>query len=429
MISPRPTISIASCGFGNSPNGAVQQTYPLALSTFPASAASKQQKCTLVPLMRVSTISLVLMTVLAAALPHAAPAAQQPANDNPGAAGATSAQQVVLPVLARDKHGAPVASLAAGDLTLTEDGRRQTIQSLAQGTNSPLQLGLLVDTSRGMIRAMDSERKAAQSFVDLTLAAAAKPAGTPNQAFLIHFDREVELLEDFTDSRDKLHDALQDLGPTHASPNTQGPETTDSDGGRPNLHSTGPELYDAIYLAANELMKSRHGRKALIVFSNGVDAGSKESLDQAVEAAERAGTPIYTIYFKGDEERAEGGFPGGRRRGGIGGGWPGSGGGWPGGGNPGGRGSPRMPQLDGRKVMEQIATRSGGLYFEARKTAEFDGIYSQIARDLEGEYLLSYTPVRSSNDSGFHKVVLATTKADVTLTAPEGYYSSQTDSK
>lgn len=377
--------------------------------------------------MRFSTCIPVLIAASAIAWPGAVGAAQQSAGEK--SAADSVARRVQLPVLVRDKHGDPVANLNASDLVLTDNGRTQAIQRLSQGSDLPLQVGLLVDTNRGMARAMDSERKATVKFVDLVLPAGTANHESANQAFLIHFDREVELLEDFTGSREKLHNVLEQLGPTRAPENTQGPETTDSEGGYGNQRNASPQLYDAIYLAANDLMKNRHGRKALVVFGNGIDGGSKESLGQAVEAAERARTPVYTVYFRGDEQRAESGFPS-RRRGGMGGSWPGSGGGWPGGGHPGaGGGGPRMPEADGRKIMEQIATRTGGLYFEAKKVSEFDGIYSQIARNVLGQYLLSYTPDHSSNDTEFHKTSVKAGNGDLIVNIPEGYYSSDDESK
>lgn len=385
--------------------------------------------------MRISPLVPALVAIIAVImLPSVCPA--QSAGENP--AGDASARQVHLSVIARDKHGTPATDLTAGDITLTDNDRPQSIQSLAKGSDLPLQLGLLVDTGRGMTRAMDSERKAAEGFVDLVLPDAAKGSPSANQVFLIHFDREVELLEDFTGSRDKLRNDLEQLGPTHPTENTQGPETTDSDsgsGGRRNMRNASPQLYDAIYLAADDLLKSKHGNKALVVFCNGVDGGSKKSLNEAIEAAERSRTPVYTIYFKGDEQRPEAAYPGSRRRGGMGGGWPGSGGGWPGGnpgggqGRPGGGGGSRMPQVDGRRIMEQIATQTGGLCFEAKKTAEFEDIYNQIARNVLAQYLLSYTPGGSSNDADFHKVAVKVTKSDLTVAAPEGYYSDEDESK
>src|SRR6185437_6328367 len=272
----------------------------------------------------------------------------------------------------------------------------------------------------------------AEKFIELVLPASPS-ATSASQAFLIHFDREVELLDDFTGARDRLINDIDRLGPTHAAENTQGPETTDTEGGRANSRNRGPQLYDAIYLAADDLMKSKKGRKALIVFGNGLDAGSKESLNEAIDAAERAGVSVYTVYFRGDEQRSDDGYTG-RRRGGMGGGWPGSGGGWPGGypggGYPGGgRGSSRLPQGDGRRIMEEIATRTGGIYFEAKKTADLMDIYNRAAQDVLSQYLLSYSPDRSSDDADFHKVVIKAAKGDLVVNAPEGYYSSKDNSK
>ena len=346
---------------------------------------------------------------------------------------------MVLPVTVRDKKGALVASLKIGDFTLTEDGRPQTIKSFTRETNLPYRLGLLVDTSRSVSGAMEDERKAAGKFVDTMLPE--KPNSTPDQAFLIHFDREVELLQDFTPSREKLHRELQDLGPTRQERNdSQGPETTGDDRGSDQSHHGrgGTQLYDAIFLAADELMKPKDGRKALVVFSDGVDRGSKDTLNDAVDAADRAGVAVYTIYFKGEQERSQTGFPSGGHHGG--GGWPGGGGGgggypggggggYPGGGGRRGGGGQSESEVDGKKIMEKIATRTGGRFFEAKKKDSLDEIYGQIAEELRGQYLLTYTPDMVDNEGGFHKVALKANKDDLTVVTREGYYAPGGDAK
>jgi len=359
------------------------------------------------------------------------------------------AREVLLPVVVVDKHGALVTNLAAKDFTLTEDGRPQTIKSFASQSNLPFRLGLLVDTSHSVYTAMDSERKAAGKFVDLMLPT--DPAtGTPaegssspgskavaqgDEAFLIHFDHEVELLEDFTNSRDKLHHELDAMTPTSQEHSNQGPENNGDDhsgnggyghGGR---EGGGTQLYDAIYLASDELMKPKSGRKALVIFSDGADRGSKETLNDAIDAADRANVQVFTIYFKGEEERSNG-FPGnGGHHGGMGGGgYPGGGGGWPGGGG-GNRGpNPRSEAgVDGKKIMQQIASRTGGLFFEAKKKDNLDEIYNLIANSLRQQYLLTYTPDKVDTEGGFHKVVLKTEKSDLTVITREGYYAPVAD--
>jgi VWFA-related protein len=375
-------------------------------------------------------------------------AGQAPAQ--PAATLKIQANEVVVPVTVRDKHGALVTTLNAADFTLTEDGRAQAIKSFTRESNLPFRLGLLVDTSRSVSGALDSERKAAAKFVDQMLPAepgAAKPddatpaaaaPAAPNQhdeAFLIHFDHEVELLEDFTNSRDKLHHELDDMGPTKAESNSsQGPETSDSEGRSQNHTHGGTQLYDAIYLACHDLMQSKDGRKALVVFSDGADRGSKETLNDAVDAADKANVAVYTIYFKGEQEHdgSGNGYPGGGRHGGMGGGgYPGGGGGYPGGGG----GRRREPDStsangqDGKKIMERIAVRTGARYFEAKKKDNLDEIYGQIAEELRGQYLLTYTPDKPDTEGGFHKIALKAGKDDLIVVTREGYYAPGGDSK
>ncbi|MGD0942083.1 MAG: VWA domain-containing protein [Terracidiphilus sp.] len=371
----------------------------------------------------------------------AASSDQKPSPNQPVATVKAEVREVVLPVTVRDKHGALVSTLKIGDFTLTEDGRPQTIKSFTRETNLPYRLGLLVDTSRSVSGALDEERKAAAKFVDTMLPETPKSEkdADKDEAFLIHFDREVELLRDFTSSREKLHRELDDMGPTRQEQNnSQGPETTgdDRDTSRSHGGRGGTQLYDAIFLASDEVMKGQTGRKALVVFSDGVDRGSKDTLNDAVDAADRAGLAVYTIYFKGEQERGETGFPGnGGHRGG--GGWPGGGGGgYPGGGGggyPGGGGrrggGQSEPGVDGKKIMEKIATRTGGRYFEAKKKDNLDEIYSQIAEELRGQYLLTYTPNMVDNEGGFHKVALKANKDDLTVVTREGYYAPGGDAK
>jgi VWFA-related protein len=364
---------------------------------------------------------------------HTAPAA----TDN-GPAVKKPASEVILPVIVRDKHGNLVPNLTAADFTLTEDGRPQNIKSFSTQSVLPFQLGILIDTSHTVEPAITSERAAAEKFVAQILPT--DPPKDPkqgDQAFLIHFDNEVELLEDFTGSREKLDRELEQLGPTSAEHNnSQGPETNDGGSGRAGSGGDrashgGTQVYDAIYLAADDLMKPKNGRKALIVFSDGVDRSSKETQSDAIDAAEHSNTIIYTIYFRGGDER-ESGLPGMGRHGGMGGGYPGSGGGWPGsgggGGYPGGGRTQQAP-VDGKKVMQDIANRTGGQFFEAKRTANFEDIYNEIAKELHAQYMLTYVPDQSDDDGGYHKVVLKPKKDDLTVITRAGYYAPGGSSK
>lgn len=338
---------------------------------------------------------------------------------------AKPAQQVVLPVTVRDKHGALLADVQKSDLTLTIDGRPVAIQDLTRDSTKPFRIGLVMDTSKGMQGALPEERKAAEQFIDDMLPAS---GDSKNQIFLIHFDKEVELLRDFTNSRDKLHTELDDMGstrPQDASYNS--PETADDQ--RPRPGHDGTQLYDAVYLACNELMQQQHGRKALIVFSNGADHGSKETMNEAVDAADRANVALYTIFFKGESENQNNPYQGNRRRSSVG--FPGGGGGYPrgGGGYPGDNRRNPEPRsatgIDGKKIMQEMATRTGGHAFEARKTTDLEPIFKLIDQDLHGQYLLTFTPDKAASEDGFHKVAITTEKKDWTISTREGYYTGQ----
>jgi len=348
---------------------------------------------------------------------------------------AVDVRVVTLPVTVRDKHGKIVKDLTKDDFTLQEDGRPQTVKYFSQETNLPLTLGLLVDTSRSQTNVLDAERNASRSFLDQML------VQPKDKAFLIHFDHEVELLQDLTASHDKLQAAL-DLLKTPSDrdrsndPNdpSNSPSRSDSD----SHHGGGTQLYDAIFLASNELMKKQQGRKALIILTDGVDRGSKTYLSSAIESAQRADTVIYSVYFA-DSHREEGQRPGGMGRGGGnpgggGGGWPGGGGGWPGGGGyPGGgggngRGGQRpsaSQRTDGKKILAQISKETGGRFFEVNKKETVGQIYDSIVEELRTQYSMGYTPDKDSSTSGYHHIVLTAKGKDLTVQTREGYYADR----
>jgi len=348
---------------------------------------------------------------------------QQPAK--PTTTLSVDVKVVTLPVTVRDKKGQIVTNLTKDDFTLVEDNRPQTIKYFNLDTNLPLTLGLLVDTSMSMRNAFDQEKSASKTFLNQMLT---KPQ---DKAFLIHFDREVELLQDLTASKDKLSSALEELGPTQE---VSSPDSSDSGSGQRAHRGGGTQLYDAIFLAADELMKKQQGRKALVLLSDGEDRGSRETLNSAIEAAQRANTVVYTIYFKGEEQHSDYGNHGGgmgRPHGGMGGGYPGGGGGYPGGGGggyPGGRGGQHpseAPHVDGKKIMIQIAEQTGGRMYEAKKKENFDQVYTSIAEELRSQYMLGYTPDKSSSDESYHKITLTAKKKDLFVQTRDGYYADK----
>jgi VWFA-related protein len=343
---------------------------------------------------------------------------------------AVDVKVVTLPVTVRDKHGKIVRDLTKDDFTLQEDGRAQTIKYFSQDTNLPLTLGLLVDTSRSQETVLDAERAASRSFLEQML------VQPKDKAFIIHFDRQVELLQDLTSSREKLQAALE-LLKTSSSRDSNDPNdpSNSPSGSGSDSHRGGTQLYDAVFLASNELMKKQLGRKAYVILSDGVDRGSKTYLESAIESAQRADTVVYCIYFaeprreqrqgNGTGRGGGGGWPGG---GGGGGGWPGGGGGWPGGGGGrpgGGQRRSEEPRTDGKKILERISKETGGRFFEVTKKQTVGEIYDSIVEELRTQYSMGYAPDKDSFASGYHHVVLTVKKKELTVQTRDGYYADR----
>jgi VWFA-related protein len=369
--------------------------------------------------------------------------------------GATAGQQptttisvdsrlVNIPVVVRDSKGALVQNLTKADFSLVMDGKAQTIRYFDLDNNLPLTLGLLVDTSGSVSKVLDDERTAGTAFLDQML------TGKDDKAFVIQFARSVELLQDVTPSKPKLQAALQQLdtsapdaggagGAGGGSAGGNGSNDPNDSGGSSSgrrARGGGTALYDAVFLASDELMSKQKGRKALVVLTDGEDRGSKERLTDAIEKAQRSDTIIYAIYFKGEEQHQGfggnhgGGFPRGGGvgfPGGGGGGYPGGGGGGGGrrGGNPGGQPEQRA---DGKKVLERMTRETGGRMFEVSKKQTFADIFAEIGKELRSQYRLGYTPDADGAAEGYHKIDLAFTSADkkkFTIQTRDGYYTGK----
>jgi VWFA-related protein len=256
-------------------------------------------------------------------------------------------------------------------------------------------------------RLLDQERDASHVFLDHVL------REDKDKAFVIHFDYEVELLQDLTSSRQKLEASLDQLGAPQFSNSGSG----DSSGGghdRNGHGGGGTLLYDAVYLGSNEIMKKLQGRKALIILSDGVDRGSKESLRDCIETAQRADTLVYSILFADKEQYGgnHGGYGGGGHGGGMGG----------------GGGHHRYPEEsrpDGKKILEQISRETGGRFFEVTKKEPIDQIYTAIDEELRNQYALGYTPDKADATPGYHKIHLITKQKDLVVQTREGYYAAR----
>jgi VWFA-related protein len=323
----------------------------------------------------------------------------------------TSVNVVSVLATVRDKQGKVIHDLAQDEFTIQEDGRPQTIRYFSQQSDLPLTLGLLLDTSGSQTRVLEKERNASYEFFEHIL------REDKDKAFLIHFDREVELLQDLTSSRKDLEAALRDAASERPQLNRRTPGTSPSPGGGggrgQGRGGGGTAMYDAIFLAADELLKKQQGRKAVVLLSDGVDNGSKTSIGGAIESAQRADMLVYSIRFADSDafgNRSPVGFggPGMGRGGRRGGGFP----------QP---QTQRREPVDGKKVLERISQETGGAYFEVSNKMPLDKIYDQIEEELRNQYSLGYTPDQTSG--GYHKLLVSVKRKNLTVRARDGYYT------
>ncbi|HEY2842257.1 MAG TPA: VWA domain-containing protein [Bryobacteraceae bacterium] len=326
----------------------------------------------------------------------------------------TSVNVVSVLATVRDKQGKIIHDLAQADFDLQEDGHAQTIRYFSQQSDLPLTLGLLIDTSGSQARVLDRERNASLDFVQHVL------REDKDKTFVIHFDREVELLQDLTSSKKELEAALKDLQRPELNRRSPNAGNGGNGGGSSNPQTRGQgrggfggtALYDSLFLAGDEILKKQTGRKAVILLSDGVDNGSKTSLNGAIESSQRADMLVYSIRFADDGNRNPVGF------------------GSPGLGRGGGRrGGGRFPQpqtqrrdsVDGKKILERISLETGGGYYEVTNKMPLDKIYDQIEEELRNQYSLGYTPDQPSG--GYHKVLVSVKRKNLTVRARDGYYS------
>ncbi len=339
--------------------------------------------------------------LLSAAGPFAARAIAQDATFSTGVS--------VVNVLAsvRDRDGRIVRDIKEADFKLEEDGKQQTIKYFSQQSDLGLTIGLTIDTSGSQRLVLNDERRASRQFIRRVL------REDKDQAFVLHFDGEVELLQDLTSSKKLMEDALADPSLDQAPPRRQQRPVWGGNGpmGPPpprypqSTTRAGTALYDAVLLASDELMRKQQGRKALILLSDGEDQGSKVTLSRSIESAQRADTLVYAIYFASSQMLSRQRFGGGRRSGG---------------------GTPPLITMNvgkrpGIKVLDRIARETGGAFYQVTDDLSLDEIYKRIEEELRNQYSLGYTP--SGTKFGYHRIKVSVATKGLTVQAREGYYS------
>jgi VWFA-related protein len=281
----------------------------------------------------------------------------------------------------KDKHGALIPHLNKENFDIFEDGKQQTIKYFKAESDLPLTLGILIDSSGSQTRVLDMEKEVGGSFLESIL----RPK---DEAFVISFDVDITLLQDFTTSVSRLRHALNEAkintGGVSCAGGPIGPQ------GPIPCSSTGPRgtaLYDAVYLASHDEFSHEVGRKAMILLTDGEDEGSRLKIKDAVEAAQKADAICYVLLI------ADRGFYG------FGG-------------------------YHGDSEMKKLTQETGGRVIEVgNKIDKLRQAFDQIAEELRSQYNIGYTPTNAARDGTFRKVEIKPKDGDYKVQARSGYYA------
>jgi len=277
----------------------------------------------------------------------------------------------------RDKKSGLVGSLNKEDFTIFEDGKQQTIKYFNRETDLPLTIGLLIDVSASQMNLIEIEKNAAHQFFGQVLR-------KQDLAFLISFGADAELLQDYTNSPKLLRAGLEglkvnsDVGGLHP-----GPVPTIS-------QPRGTILYDAVYLAASDQLRGQVGRKVLVLITDGEDQGSRYSIKQAVEAAQKADALIYGFYYVDRQFY----YGHGMVFGGV-----------------------------SDSALRQLSEDTGGHVFHIDRKMTLQNAFDELNAEMRSQYAIGYTPTNGVKDGTFRKIEIRTSSKDWKVQARKGYYA------
>lgn len=256
----------------------------------------------------------------------------------------------------QSKQGQLINDLHQEDFLVKEDGVKQSITHFSKEVTLPLTLAILIDTSPSVQNVLALEQQTAVKFLRAVL-------GNGDLAMLMNFNRRVSLIQDFTDSIRLLEKAIYGV----------------TIGG-------GTSVHDAVFLACDEKLKQETGRKAIVLISDGGDTTSKLKIQDAIEAAQRADTIIYSISNR------VGGFYLGRT------------------------GSPR--------TLKKYARTTGGTAFFPNKPQSFKKAFDAIEAQLRNQYLLSYQSSNRAREGAYRSIkITLPKKKGLRVKARKGYYA------
>ena len=281
----------------------------------------------------------------------------------------------------KDKHGALITGLNKDDFEIFEDGKPQSVRYFSADTQQPLTLGMMIDTSLSQQRVLPMEQQVGGQFLREVLRA-------KDEAFVISFDVNVDLLQDFTGSTSDVQRALN-----RARINAGGGSFgLPGMGGGPfptSMNTRGTLLYDAIWLSSREKLAQEVGRKAMIVLTDGEDQGSRETIKQAIEAAHKADVIVYVILI------ADRGFY-----------------------------AQQGARYAGDTEMKKIAGETGGRMIDVGNDQKrLQAAFTQISNELRNQYNIGYTPTNAKLDGSFRKIEIKPKNKDQKVQARLGYYA------
>ncbi|HVO56081.1 MAG TPA: VWA domain-containing protein [Dongiaceae bacterium] len=302
---------------------------------------------------------------LAVAASLAAPAVPQEPSQGPALKATVSLVNLFATV--RDKSKRIVNDLKQEDFKVYEDNQEQKIAFFSREVTLPITLGLLIDTSGSEQNRLGAEQEAASRFLERVMRKG-------DEAMVISFDLDVDLLSDFTDDRAQIERAINKARIGAVSGGVVTPGTIPSNTG-------GTHFYDAVYLATSEKLATEAGRKALIIITDAQDEGSKLRLEEAIEAAQRTDTVVHVLLVH----------------------------------DPGYSWRP--------DVAKKLSDETGGRTIEVSSEKRLNEAFDQISEELRSQYTLGYYPTDTAKDGRFRKVRVETTNKDYKVLTRKGYYA------
>ncbi len=298
---------------------------------------------------------------------------------------------VTVPVIVSDRNGRYISGLREQDFKLYDNSAEQKL-AYFDAAEAPLNVALLLDTSRSTAGVIDDIRAAAKNFL--------KDLRPQDRAMIVSFDYGVHKLSTLTSDRKVLERAIKDA---HVG------------------EYVGTLLNDALFDVIDRDLKPVTGRKAIVLLTDGRDAGSRFSEDEVLSYATESDAMIYSIYYEPAPMRGRDRDRPFRRRGGIFGGRGGDR--FP------GQGGPRAQQRRDRQglrgefaieYLTRLSEVSAGRFYES-ETTDLKKTFGLIAEELRNQYRLGFYPDELARDGSLHQLKVKVNKADIAVRARTQY--------